>query len=109
MKKFNITVNGKTYEVDVEEIGGVSHLQQHQDQQLLQQHQNQQLLQHKTSSSCNGTKTSSSCSSTKSSACRRQYSDFTDAWNNFRHQSQRRRYRIERPSIDHIRSDENGK
>lgn len=24
MKKFNITVNGKTYEVDVEEIGGVS-------------------------------------------------------------------------------------
>lgn len=23
MKKFNITVNGKTYEVDVEEIGGV--------------------------------------------------------------------------------------
>lgn len=24
MRKFNITVNGKTYEVDVEEIGGVS-------------------------------------------------------------------------------------
>ena len=24
MKKFNITVNGKTYEVDVEEVGGVS-------------------------------------------------------------------------------------
>lgn len=24
MRKFNITVNGKTYEVDVEEVGGVS-------------------------------------------------------------------------------------
>ena len=24
MKKFNITVNGKSYEVDVEEVGGVS-------------------------------------------------------------------------------------
>jgi len=25
MRKFNITVNGKTYEVDVEEVGGVSY------------------------------------------------------------------------------------
>ena len=24
MRKFNITVNGKTYEVDVEEVGGVA-------------------------------------------------------------------------------------
>ena len=60
MKKFNITVNGKTYEVDVEEIGGVSRTSSSTkkpaapaaapkpaapaaapNQQLLQQHQKQ--------------------------------------------------------------------